>query len=75
MTPTRKGLYTQCSNCLFKNKMEEKYPCILSHKEIRRNSGSNLERNFKSCGINDIRKEENEEEIEIILSGNQLKLF
>jgi len=51
MTPTRKGLYYECSSCLMNVKSENKYPCILSHKDIRKNSGSTLEREFKACGI------------------------
>ena len=51
MTPTRKGLYDLCLDCKFKIKESQlKYPCEFSHKTIRVNSNSNLEREFHTCG-------------------------
>ena len=52
MTPTRKGNYKECNSCKFKIKnSDKKYPCELSHKMIRKNSGSYFERDFTSCGV------------------------
>ena len=76
MTPTRKGLYNDCQCCLFNTKSKDKYPCILSHKDIRRHSGSKLEREFKDCGIHKEKEPAaEEEEILSIINHNQLKLF
>jgi len=35
MTPTAKGLYLKCTDCLFRFDEKGKYPCLKSHKEIR----------------------------------------
>lgn len=77
MTPTSKGLYKQCDSCLFNKTTEDnKYPCILSHKDIRVNSVSHLERYFQSCGIHDERKIiENEKEKVIPTVGYYPTLF
>ena len=75
MTPTRKGLYSQCAGCLFKQDAESKYPCILSHRDIRKHSGSALERYFKSCGVNDQKEEIIEDEVENLFNSTQASLF
>ena len=75
MTPTRKGLYSQCAGCLFKSSSDSKYPCILSHKDIRKHSGSTLERYFKSCGVNDEKEDIIEDEVESIFNSSQKSLF
>jgi len=50
MTPTRKGLYAECSSCKHKDESKGKYPCSYSHKEIRIASGHKRERDFERCG-------------------------
>jgi len=62
MSSTNKGNYTQCFNCIYK-KLEGRYPCIFSHKDIRTACGIVQERDFYGCGNF---KKENESRIEII---------
>lgn len=50
MTPTRKGLYAQCTSCIHKT-AEGKYPCSYSHKAVRRAAGVQYERDFKVCRL------------------------
>ena len=48
MTPTNKGNYVFCDNCLYKKEYsKEKYPCYYSHKAIR--GDVKFERDFKVC--------------------------
>jgi len=56
MTPTKKGLYEQCENCIHKVTSTAKYPCAFSHSMIRKNSNSNLEREFHTCGLKEIKE-------------------
>ena len=51
MTPTRKGVYEQCQDCIHKTNEPVKYPCSYSHKAVRRASGVHYERDFKVCGL------------------------
>lgn len=52
MSSTNKGLYEQCSNCIFKIQNEQsKYPCIKSHKAVRSSDGVKYERDFKLCRL------------------------
>ena len=50
MTPTRKGLYAQCQDCIHKT-TTGKYPCSYSHKAVRVTLGAQYERDFKVCGL------------------------
>lgn len=52
MTPTRKGLYLFCNDCIFKiHNNDLKYPCLKSHKEVRKSDNVILERDFKICKL------------------------
>ena len=51
MTPTKKGNYRECKECMFFINNEDKYPCSKSHNTIRKASGQILERHFTSCGL------------------------
>ena len=55
MTPTKKGLYKQCLDCIHKINTEDKYPCTYSHRQVRKNSNSKLEREFTTCGLREVR--------------------
>lgn len=50
MTPTNKGRYIQCEDCIYKTEEDKKYPCKYSHKEIRKAANVKYERDFKICG-------------------------
>jgi len=50
MTPTNKGLYKECNNCIYQIE-KEKYPCYFSHKKVREASGFERERDFINCGL------------------------
>lgn len=57
MTPTRKGLYYFCEDCIFKQDNKSKYPCTKSHREVRRSAGVKYEREFTMCYLK-IKREE-----------------
>lgn len=48
MTPSRKGNYTFCDNCIHQIKSSNlKYPCTKSHKQVR--GDIKYERDFVIC--------------------------
>ena len=51
MTPTNKGNYLECSDCIYLIESKEKYNCSYSHKEVRLASGVKYERYFRECGL------------------------
>lgn len=52
MTPTNKGNYLFCVNCIYKIKDSLlKYPCIKSHKKVRSSDNVKYEREFKMCRL------------------------
>lgn len=59
MTPTRKGLYYFCEDCIFKQENGTKYPCIKSHREVRKSADVKYERDFTMCYLK-IKKEIND---------------
>ena len=49
---TNKGYYHCCKGCIFNvPNNRSRYPCLKSHKEVRRGSGQRYERNFVTCGV------------------------
>jgi len=53
MTPTNKGLYKECNTCIHKLSAG---PCTFSHKQVRKASGFERERDFINCGLYKERK-------------------
>lgn len=53
-TPTNKGNYLFCDNCVYQLS-EGKYPCAKSHSQVRRSGGVRYERDFKICGLLEIK--------------------
>jgi hypothetical protein len=51
MASTRKGLYKQCETCTFKQENGTRYPCLKSHRAVRKSGGVKYERNFTICGL------------------------
>ena len=51
MTPTNKGNYGQCNDCIYQLSDDSDFPCSHSHKKVRTASGVKLERNFQTCGL------------------------
>lgn len=52
MTSTNKGFYEQCKDCLYKLEIPGKrYPCMNSHKAVRKSGGVKYERDFTKCGL------------------------
>lgn len=55
-TPVPKGLLTYCPSCInyitqSEQEAKIKYPCKLSHSQIRRGAGINYARDFKDCAL------------------------
>ena len=55
-TPVPKGLLTYCPSCInyisqSGQEAKIKYPCKLSHSQIRRGDGINYARDFKDCAF------------------------
>ena len=55
-TPVPKGLLIYCSSCInyitqSEQEAKIKYPCKLSHSQIRRGAGINYARDFKDCAL------------------------
>jgi len=51
MASTRKGLYKQCETCTFKQENGTRYPCLKSHRSVRKSCGIKYERDFTLCGL------------------------
>lgn len=52
MSSTFKGLYSFCINCVYrKENIRSRYPCIQSHKAVRKSANVKYERDFKMCGL------------------------
>ena len=54
-TPTAKGLYKDCKECVHRiQDSTKKYPCEFSHSRIRKaanGTGTRYERDFVFCGL------------------------
>ena len=52
MTPTNKGNYLFCVNCIYMIRDSLlKYPCVKSHKQVRSSDNVKYEREFKMCRL------------------------